>query len=325
LLQLHLLLLPAMTSPIDHDQLFKQLLETFFVDFIELFAPALPQYLQLSELTFLPQQYFTDLVDGDRKAIDILVQVPVKPNQIKEGQANHTILVHIENQAASKADFNQRMFCYFAELYREYRLPIYPIALFSFDKPKRPEPNQLRINLPDLEVLTFNFQSIQLNQLNWRDFLENHNPVAAALMAKMNIAKKDRPKVKVECLRLLANLQLDPARTYLISGFVDAYLRLDQSEEQVFQTEIAKIQIVAEQEKVMELTTSWMERGIEQGLEQGLEQERRSAISSIMELRYGSIDDSLLAIFPALMALSSADYTPLLFRLSKEELLEHFK
>jgi hypothetical protein len=62
-------------TPIDHDQLFKQLLETFFVEFIELFAPALTQ------LTFLPQQYFTDIIDGDRKAIDILVQVPVKPNQ----------------------------------------------------------------------------------------------------------------------------------------------------------------------------------------------------------------------------------------------------
>jgi hypothetical protein len=67
-----------MTFSIDHEQLFKQLLETFFGDFIELFAPALPAYLQLSELSFLPQQYFTDILDGDRKAIDILVQVPVK-------------------------------------------------------------------------------------------------------------------------------------------------------------------------------------------------------------------------------------------------------
>ncbi len=87
--------------------------------------------------------------------------------------------------------------------------------------------------MPDLDVLTFNFQSIQLNQLDWRDFLQRRNPVAAALMAK-----KDRPKVKVECLRLLATLQLDPARTFLISGFVDTYLRLNQSEEQVFQLEL---------------------------------------------------------------------------------------
>jgi hypothetical protein len=309
-----------MTFSIDHDQLFKQLLETFFVDFIELFAPALPAYLQLSELSFLPQQYFTDILDGDRKAIDILVQVPVKADQINQQQAIHTILVHVENQSASQSDFNQRMFLYFAELYREYRLPIYPIAIFSFDRPQRTEPNQLQVTLPDLEVLTFNFQSIQLNQLDWRDFLKRRNPVAAALMAKMKIAKKDRPKVKVECLRLLATLQLDPARNFLISGFVDTYLRLNQSEEQVFQAEIAKIQTVAEQEKVMELTTSWMERG----LEQGLEQERRSAISSLMELRYGVIDEELLAILPDLMTLNSSEYSSLLLRFSKSELLDYF-
>jgi hypothetical protein len=72
-----------MTTPIDHDQLFKSLLETFFIDFIELFAPALISYLELSELVFEPQQYFTDIIDGDRKAIDILVKVPVKPNEVR--------------------------------------------------------------------------------------------------------------------------------------------------------------------------------------------------------------------------------------------------
>jgi hypothetical protein len=315
---------PFSPTAIDHDQLFKQLLETFFVDFIELFAPALAEYLELSDLTFLRQQYFTDLIDGERKAIDILVQVPIKANQPATDRPIHTILVHIENQASSEANFTQRVFFYFAELYRQYRLPIYPIVLFSFDAPKRIEPHQHVVSLPELEVLKFNFQPIQLNRLNWRDFLQYHNPVAVALMSKMNILEADRPRVKVECLRLLVNLQLDPARTYLISGFVDTYLRLNQAEEQVFQTEIAKIITTTEQEQVMELTTSWMERGIEQGIEQGLEQERRSAISGLLELRYGSIDDQLAAILPSLVALTSIEYTPLIYQLSKEELIERF-
>jgi hypothetical protein len=51
-------------TAIDHDQLFKQLLENFFVEFIQLFAPALTEYLDLTQLTFLPQQYFTDILDG---------------------------------------------------------------------------------------------------------------------------------------------------------------------------------------------------------------------------------------------------------------------
>jgi hypothetical protein len=44
--------------------------------------------------------------------------------------------------------------------------------------------------------------------------------------------------VKAECLRLLATLRLDPARTRLISGFVDTYLRLNGQEMQVFDEEI---------------------------------------------------------------------------------------
>jgi hypothetical protein len=257
----------------------------------------------------------------ERKAIDILVQVPVKPSEMDAQQSVHTILLHVENQSTSRSNFAQRVFFYFAELHREYRLPIYPIALFSFEEPQRAEPNQYRVSLPELDVLTFNFQSIQLNRLNWRDFLQYHNPVAAALMAKMSIEEEDRPKVKVECLRLLANLQLDPARNFLISGFVDTYLRLNRAEERVFQEEIAKIGTVTEQEQIMELTTSWMERG----LEQGLEQERRSNISTLLEMRYEAIDDQLSAILPSLMALTSVEYTPLILQLSKQELIEHFR
>jgi hypothetical protein len=317
-----------MTETIDHDQLFKQLLETFFADFIELFAPALSEYLDLSELFFLPQQYFTDLIDGDRKAIDILVQIPIKPDKITTDQSHFTVLVHVENQASSEANFTRRMFFYFAELHRDYRVPIYPIAIFSFDEPQRSEPNQYSISLPELDVLTFNFQAIQLNRLNWRDFLVHQNPVAAALMSKMNISEQDRPRVKVECLHLLASLQLDPARNFLISGFVDTYLRLNRAEEQVFQAEVARIETVTEQEQVMQLTTSWMERGIEQGIErgieQGLERERRAAISGLMESRYGTIDEPLANVIPSLMTLTSVEYIPLILQLSKQELIERF-
>ena len=59
----------------------------------------------------------------------------------------------------------------------------------------------------------------------------------------MKIARRDRPKVKAECLRLLVTLQLDPAKTRLISKFVDTYLRLNAQEEQTFQAEIDKIGI----------------------------------------------------------------------------------
>jgi hypothetical protein len=108
--------------------------------------------------------------------------------------------------------------------------------------------------------MEFKYEVVQLNRLNWRNFLQNRNPVAAALMAKMNIAPQDRPRVKLECLRLLATLRLDPARMKLISGFVDTYLRLNAEEEVQLKSQVNTLQS-EEREEVMEIVTSWMEQG----------------------------------------------------------------
>jgi hypothetical protein len=100
------------------------------------------------------------------------------------------------------------MFTYFARFHEKFALPIYPIVIFSYDRPKKQAVNQYEVKFPDFKVLEFNYQVIQLNRLNWRDFLNKSNPVASALMAKMNIAPKDRPKVKAECLRIISNFEI---------------------------------------------------------------------------------------------------------------------
>ena len=243
-----------MTESIDHDQLFKELLSTFFIEFVELFLPEVAALMERDSITFLPQEYFTDLITGDRKIIDLIAKVRF------QGQ-DAFFIIHLENQSFSEAEFARRMFFYFAKLHQEYLLPIYPVVIFSFDKPQRPESTNYKVSLANLEVLNFNFTSIQLNQLSWRDFLNQQNPIAAALMAKMQIQPNDRPKVKAECLRLLATLKLDPARTRLISGFVDTYLTLNATEEQTFQTELDRMGLNKE-EKVMEIVTSWMRTGM---------------------------------------------------------------
>jgi len=240
---------------IDHDRLFKELLSTFFVEFLDLFLPQIASQIERDSVQFLPQEVFTDVTSGEKKEIDLLAQVGY------QGQ-DAFFLIHVENQSYSEAGFAKRMFRYFARLHEKYDLPIYPIAVFSFDEPKRSESQVYQVSFPDLTVLAFRFASIQLNRLNWRDFLVQQNPVAAALMAKMNVAVEDRPRVKAECLRLLATLHLDPARMQLISGFVDVYLRLNADEEQAFQAEIDRMGLVNE-EKVMEILTSWEEKAME--------------------------------------------------------------
>ena len=90
--------------------------------------------------------------------------------------------------------------------------------------------------------------------------------------------------MKAECLRLLATLKLNPAKMKLISGFVDSYLRLSSEEEEAFETYIQEFQ-PQQQEEVMEIVTSWMERGIEQGIEQGIERgQKGEALTLVLRL-----------------------------------------
>jgi predicted transposase YdaD len=59
---------------IDHDQLFKELLTTFFVEFLELFFPQVRTYVDTDSLVFLDKEFFIDLVTGEKRAADIVVK-----------------------------------------------------------------------------------------------------------------------------------------------------------------------------------------------------------------------------------------------------------
>jgi len=150
---------------IDHDRLFKELLTTFFWEFIEFFLPEVAVYLERGSISFIDKEIFTDVTAGERYETDLLVKARF---QGKES----FFLVHLEHQAQHQESFPQRMFRYFSRLYEKYNLPVYPIALFSYNTPKDLEPNIHQIEFPNKVILTFNYDAIQLNRLNWQDFLQ---------------------------------------------------------------------------------------------------------------------------------------------------------
>jgi hypothetical protein len=113
---------------IDHDRLFKELLTTFFWEFIELFLPEVALYLDRDSITFLDKEIFSDVTIGDRYEADIVARCQFR------GQESY-FLVHLEHQAQGQVHFPQRMFRYFSLLYAKYNLPVYPIALFSSTYP----------------------------------------------------------------------------------------------------------------------------------------------------------------------------------------------
>ncbi len=98
---------------IDSDQLFKELLKTFFVEFLALFFPRTLEYLDATTLEFPDKEYFTELVTGERRTADIIAKANFKGREV-------CFLVHLENQGDIRNEkaFQQRQFFYAADLHR---------------------------------------------------------------------------------------------------------------------------------------------------------------------------------------------------------------
>lgn len=63
---------------IDHDRLFKELISTFFLEFLELFFPQLREELEPNSLSFLDKEIFTDVTEGEKHETDLIAQVKLR-------------------------------------------------------------------------------------------------------------------------------------------------------------------------------------------------------------------------------------------------------
>ncbi len=268
-------------------------MSAFFVEFLELFLPEIAAALDLEHgVVPLDKEVFTDVTLGEQHEVDLVMKARLRDTEA-------FFLVHVENQAKAQPEFPKRMFRYFARLTEKYDLPVYPVVVFSYDAPKRPEPHEFRVSFPGRTVLRFDYAVIQLNRLPWRRFVRQANPVAAALMAKMKMAERDRPRVKLECLRLLATLRLDPACSKLIGGFIENYLRLSAQELKQYEREFAALE-PQERQTTVALVSSWEQRGIDQG--------KSELIVLMAQDRFGAVPDEMKA---RLSGLSSTQFNDL--------------
>lgn len=161
-----------------HDLLFKRLLETFFVEFIELFFPQVSDLMDKEHLNFLTQEVITDIPDMEKHLVDILVETKLAG---EEG----IVLIHVESQAQRVPEYNRKMFRYFSRLHDKHQRKILPIVIYSHDM-NVAEPDSYRVEFSFLEVLIFKFLVVQLRKEPWRKYIRSSNPVAAALLSKMD-------------------------------------------------------------------------------------------------------------------------------------------
>jgi predicted transposase/invertase (TIGR01784 family) len=260
---------------IDHDRLFKELIQTFFEEFILLFFPNMYEHIDFRHLSFLSEELFTDVTAGEKYRVDLLVETKLKGE-------DGLIIVHIENQSYVQPSFPERMFIYFSRLFEKYRTNIVPIAVFSYDA-IRDESSSFTLPLPFGNILHFRFFTVELRKQNWRNYIRSDNPIAAALLSKMGYTESERIELKKQFLRMLVRLELDEAKQRLLIGFFETYVRLSDDEEQQLRNEVNQME-TKEKEQVLELLISYEQKGKREGAKQKEREMMRKMIAKGMSI-----------------------------------------
>ncbi|NOT61429.1 MAG: DUF4351 domain-containing protein [Acidobacteria bacterium] len=285
----------------DHDRLFKELLRVCFADFIKLFLPDVYAYLDVSSLEFIEQESTSDTDAQAKRSVDMLVKARFK------GRLT-CFLIHIEVQSARRGWSSRRMFEYFAAQTQKHELPLYPIALLTWERPRKMDAGKYTVDFPNRRVLEFTYDVIQLNRYDLRAYLNSDNPAAMALMAKMDVAPADRPKVRATCMRLLIRHPMSAKRLQPIMRFIDAYLPLQtRAEQAAFERELTP----KERKTMKEYLTPTERIGFDKGRIEGL---KLGKVEGKLELALKILSKKLGAL--------SADVKKKLQKLTSEQLDE---
>ncbi|WP_404451765.1 transposase [Virgibacillus necropolis] len=264
---------------IPHDQLFKQLIHTFFDEFLEIFFPEVHKHIDFSCIKPLSEEMFTDLYEGESRRADIVIETKLKGRDT-------LMIIHVEPQSYNQPNFNERMYHYFSLLYNKYRKPILPISIFSYDE-NRTESNEFSIDFPFFHVLTFNFLKLELRKMNWRHYIGSTNPAALALLSKMGYTKKEKVQVKKEFLRMLVKMEIEPAKSALIYNFFETYLPLSNTEEDELMEQINRLS-QDESEQIRKLPKSLWEKGKEEGKEEGKKEDALEMLKEGLSIKLNS-------------------------------------
>jgi len=270
---------------IGHDQLFKQLLQAFFADFVRLFDPETAAQLDLSTVSFRDTEAFTDIPQGERRTADLVAEI-----QTLAGLAE-LILMHVEIQREREARFPRRMWQYYSVLRQREDLPVIPIAVVLYAGRAAIAREVYEEMVLGQTVLTFRYLQISLPLLDAEEYVRAESVLCAGLASVMGLPARREAQIALHLASLrrvreaLDAGQVDDARAFLLVNFIATYLPLSDEER-----ERLRVQLEQEGDSTMEATElTWAERVEQRGSLLGM----REAIRQMLRVRLGSVSPEL--------------------------------
>jgi len=248
----------------NHDALFKMLLKAPAIlrGFFDAFLPAAAKFVDFNVLEFLDKERFT--IDGRKRTGDLLIKT-----RFREEAA--AFLIHLEHQAQPDPDLGRRMLEYFMLDWRDFDIPVYPVAVLSHKEPAQIHLTPMCVDFPNGRVLQFKFDVIDLGRMQAESYLKMANPAALALAARMKFDPTERVRLTRDLFIKLAEASIGPDDKQLVAGFFSKYQRLSAREALQLEQEMSKVMPDMAREKVIQLTNPFIELGILRGRQEGLQ------------------------------------------------------
>ncbi|MGP0065638.1 MAG: DUF4351 domain-containing protein [Isosphaeraceae bacterium] len=271
----------------DHDQRFKSLLKTFFSEFFQAFFPAWADRFDFSRVDWLEQEVFTDPPRGERRSLDLVARLPLRPGVPPPASAPGEdadcclTLIHVEIESQDTvAPLRPRMLSYYEQLRRRHGLPVLPVALY------------LRVGLDgigwdlyeetywDHRLVSFAYAYVGLPGLDGEKYVLGEHLLGVALTALMRVPPARRAEVHAEALRRLAEARENDYRRYLLLDCLEAYTTLDEAQAQ----ELAALLRTERYQGTQTMAVTTFEKGLLQG--------QRTMLRKQLEARFGTLSTS---------------------------------
>ena len=178
-------------NTIPYDELWKEVLEELYPDFLQFFLPDFAKAInwarEYESLDKELRQISPKSEEGER-FVDKLTKV-----YLKDGN-ERWVLVHVEIQGYRDEDFAERMFIYFYRIYDKFRKKIVSLAVFS-DPGKEFKPDRFSYDFFGCS-LEFRYRAYKILEYSDEELEKSENPFALVVLAAKRSLESRRDEEK---------------------------------------------------------------------------------------------------------------------------------
>jgi hypothetical protein len=266
----------------------KDLVRTFFQDFLGLAAPEAAGRLRLEEASFIDTQSSTDWPAGRRREMDLVVRVP------SSSPGRRPVLIHVEVERQARTRMGLRMWLYYMQLRLRYNLLVVPILLNLRGGAPGVSRGRLMEGFDDPETARFRFWSFSLSGCRAEEYLERPEPLAWALAALMRPGRWSRAEHRMACIRRIAGADLPELHRFLLANCVETYIQLSGRDA----AEYERLAQRTENREARAMEMTWADKMMHKGHVRGRAEGRAEGVESLrtvvlrqLEQRFGPLPE----------------------------------